>query len=46
LEDGQRGDRLKSKTYQQIFRRFKNTYLNWDEIKDKESQEYIGNVHR
>jgi MscS family membrane protein len=27
LEDGKRGDRVKSQIYQEIFRHFKNTYL-------------------
>ncbi|HEY9613389.1 mechanosensitive ion channel family protein [Allocoleopsis sp.] len=40
LEDGKRGDRVRSQIYQEIFRHFKNTYLNWDEIKEKEAQEY------
>lgn len=45
LEDGKRGERVKSQIYQEIFHHFKNTYLNWDDIKEQESQEYVGNVH-
>jgi MscS family membrane protein len=39
LEDGKRGDRVRSQIYQEIFRHFKNTYLNWDGIKEKEMEE-------
>ena len=44
LEDGKRGDRVRSQIYQEIFRNFKNTYLNWHGIKEKEPAEDIGNV--
>ena len=43
LEDGKRGDRVRSQIYQEIFRHFKNTYLNWHGIKEKEPTEDIGN---
>ncbi len=43
LEDGKRGDRVRSQIYQEIFRNFKNTYLNWHGIKEKEPAEDIGN---
>ena len=45
LEEGKRGDRVKSQIYQEIFRHFKNTYLNENGIQEEESQEYIANVH-
>lgn len=44
LEDGKRGDRVRSQVYQEIFRHFKNTYLDWDGIKEKEAKEDIGNT--
>ncbi|MBW4635300.1 MAG: mechanosensitive ion channel family protein [Iphinoe sp. HA4291-MV1] len=44
LEDGKRGDRVRSQIYQEIFRHFKNTYLDWDGIKEKELGEEIGNT--
>ncbi len=44
LEDGKRGDRVRSQIYQEIFRHFKNTYLNWNGIKEKQAGEDIGNV--
>ncbi len=44
LEDGKRGERVKSQIYQEIFRHFKNSYLNWDGMKEKESEEDIAKV--
>ncbi|MBR8837677.1 MAG: mechanosensitive ion channel family protein [Stigonema ocellatum SAG 48.90 = DSM 106950] len=44
LEDGKRGDRVRSQIYQEIFRHFKNTYLNWEGMKEKELGENIGNI--
>ena len=44
LEDGKRGDRVKSQIHQEIFRHFKNTYLNWNGIKEKELEEDVGHV--
>ncbi|MBP5971499.1 mechanosensitive ion channel family protein [Brasilonema sp. CT11] len=44
LEDGKRGDRVRSQIYQEIFRHFKNTYLDWDGIKQTELGENIGNT--
>ncbi|MDR9896088.1 mechanosensitive ion channel [Aetokthonos hydrillicola Thurmond2011] len=41
LEDGKRGDRVRSQIYQEIFRHFKNTYLDWDGVKEIESAEDI-----
>ncbi len=38
LEDGKRGDRVSSQIYQEIFRHFKETYLNWEGIKAAESE--------
>src|ERR687886_750288 len=46
LEEGKRGDRVKSQIYQEIFRHFKESYLNENDIKEEESQEYIANAHR
>jgi len=39
LEDGKRGDRVRSQIYQEIFRNFKDTYLNWHGIKEGEGRE-------
>lgn len=44
LEDEKRGERVKSQIYQEIFRHFKNSYLNWDGMKEKESEEVIAKV--
>lgn len=33
LEDGKRGDRVRSQIYQEIFSNLRNTYLNWNGIK-------------
>lgn len=44
LEDGKRGDRVRSQIYQEIFRHFKNTYLNWNGIKEGEVAEDVGNT--
>ncbi len=41
LEDGKRGDRVRSQIYQEIFRHFKNTYLDWSGIQQKEPEEDI-----
>lgn len=41
LEDGKRGDRVRSQIYQEIFRHFKNTYLNWDGMKEKQPEEDV-----
>ncbi|MDF5714507.1 MAG: mechanosensitive ion channel [Rhizonema sp. NSF051] len=41
LEDGKRGDRVRSQINQEIFRHFKNTYLNWHGIKEKEPVDNI-----
>lgn len=45
LEDGKRGERVKSQIYQEIFRHFKESYLNENGIQEEESQEYIANAH-
>ena len=36
LEEGKRGDRVRSQIYEEIFSHFSNTYLNWDGVKNKE----------
>lgn len=46
LEDGKRGERVRSQIYQEIFRHFKNTYLSWDGIKEKEPEENIDHIRR
>jgi len=33
LEDGKRGDRVRSQIYQEIFSNLQNTYLNWNGMK-------------
>lgn len=45
LEDGKRGERVKSQIYQEIFRHFKESYLNENGIQEEESQEYMANAH-
>lgn len=45
LEDGKRGDRVRSQIYQEIFRHFKNTYLNWDGVKEKELEKDVWQHH-
>lgn len=45
LEEGKRGERVKSQIYQEIFRHFKESYLNENGIQEEESQEYIANAH-
>ncbi len=37
LEDGKRGDRVRSQIYEEIFSYFNITYLNWDGIKQVEN---------
>lgn len=39
LEEGKRGDRVRSQIYQEIFRHLKNTYLTWNGIKLLEEAE-------
>ncbi len=43
LEDGKRGDRVRSQIYEEIFRNFKDTYLNWHGIRENEQGEDIRN---
>jgi MscS family membrane protein len=38
LEEGKRGDRVRSQIYEEIFSHFSNTYLNWDGVKNKETE--------
>jgi len=40
LEDGKRGERVKSQIYQEIFRHFKNTYLNLEELEEENSNNH------
>ncbi|MEG4347533.1 mechanosensitive ion channel family protein [Microcoleus sp. A003_D6] len=46
LEDGKRGDRVRSQIYQEIFNNLRNTYLNWNGIKPigEEESEDNGNA--
>ena len=46
LEDGKRGDRVRSQIYQEIFSNLRNTYLNWNGIKPigEEESEDNGNA--
>ncbi len=46
LEDGKRGDRVRSQIYQEIFSNLQNTYLNWNGIKQigEEEPEDNGNA--
>jgi MscS family membrane protein len=39
LEEGKRGDRVRSQIYEEIFSHFSNTYLNWDGIKENNSDQ-------
>ncbi|HLO51162.1 MAG TPA: mechanosensitive ion channel domain-containing protein [Kamptonema sp.] len=44
LEDGKRGDRVRSQIYQEIFRNLQNTYMNWSGIKEIGAEEENGNA--
>jgi MscS family membrane protein len=37
LEDGKRGDRVRSQIYEEIFSHFSDTYLKWDGVQDHEN---------
>ncbi len=43
LEDGKRGDRVRSQLYQEIFRHLKSTYLTWNGIQENETKGDTGN---
>ncbi|HEY9848035.1 MAG TPA: mechanosensitive ion channel domain-containing protein [Leptolyngbyaceae cyanobacterium] len=44
LEEGKRGERVRSQIYQEIFRHLKNTYLTWNGIIQKEAEEEEGKL--
>ncbi|MDB9514914.1 mechanosensitive ion channel [Kamptonema animale CS-326] len=44
LEDGKRGDRVRSQIYQEIFRCLQNTYMNWNGIKEIGETQENGNA--
>lgn len=43
LEDGKRGDRVRSQLYQEIFRHLKSTYLTWNGLQENETKPNTGN---
>lgn len=44
LEEGKRGDRVRSQIYQEIFRHLQNTYLKWNGVSAMEAGEENGNT--